>query len=359
MTTSLAHSAPPSLFDLEAYDYELPPEAIAQVPAARRDEARLLVFERAAGERRHLHVRDLPEVLRPGDLLVFNDTRVVPARLRGVSDTGAKVEVLLLRATDSGNWLAMAKPAKRLKPGRRIAWSAGDGGEASGFSATVVGGEGGQVELCFDGNLDEILQRCGELPLPPYIHRGPGTDPADRERYQTVYARNPGAIAAPTAGLHFTPELLERLAAMGVEQAWLTLHVGPGTFQPVREGDVREHRMEAEWAEIPQATADAIARARREGRRVIAAGTTTTRALESRAAEGGVAAGAGWAGGFILPGHRFQVIDGLLTNFHLPKSTLLMLVAALAGREPILDLYRDAVARGYRFYSYGDATLIL
>jgi len=353
MTSSLAHSAPPSVFDLEAYDYHLPPAAIAQEPAPRRDEARLLVLERASDARRHLRVRDLPEVLRAGDLLVMNDTRVLPARLRGTSDSGAAVELLLIRATGGGTWECMGRPVKRLKPGKILRF----GDEA--VTARVVAVDDGRLEVAFDGEVTALLERRGELPLPPYIERAPGTAAADRERYQTVYARNPGAVAAPTAGLHFTPELLERLAEIGVERAMITLHVGPGTFQPVRVADVREHRMEAEWVDVPPSTADAIAAAKCEGRRVIAIGTTTTRALESRARPGGVEAGSGWADGFILPGVELRVVDALMTNFHLPKSTLLMLVAALAGRERILDVYRDAVERGYRFYSYGDAMLIL
>lgn len=354
MSTVLARSAPPSAFDLEAYDYPLPEDRIAQVPAARREEARLLVLDRDSGRRRHLVVTDLPEVLRRGDLVVVNDTRVIPARLRGRTETGAGIEVLVIRATGDGHWLCLGRPAKRLKPGRRVAF-----GEKA--AATVAAQDDGRVELAFDAGVDvaALLEERGELPLPPYIGRAPAPNGTDAERYQTVYARVPGAIAAPTAGLHFTPGLFERLEARGVETASITLHVGPGTFQPVRAEDVRQHRMEPEWAEIPEAAARSIAAAKAEGRRVIAIGTTTTRALEARATGGGVAAGRGWADCFIVPGYEFRVVDGLMTNFHLPKSTLLMLVAAFAGREQIRDLYREAIERGYRFYSYGDATLLL
>jgi len=359
MSTTVAHRAPPSIYDLDAYDYDLPRGAIAQVPCPRRDEARLFVIERGTDERRHLQVKDLPQVLRAGDLLVLNDTRVIAARLRGVTATGARCEVLLVRPSTQGSWIAIAKPTKRLKVGRAVQWMTRAGGADGPYSALVKANQDAHVELEFGAPIEEILAHCGEMPLPPYIHREKGSGAADVERYQTVYARVPGAIAAPTAGLHFTPELLEALRDAGVERTAITLHVGPGTFQPVRGDDVREHQMEAEWAEIPPAAAEAIANAKREGRRVIAVGTTTTRALESLAVEGRVVTRSGWADCFIVPGYRFAVIDGLLTNFHLPRSTLLMLVAALAGRERILDVYRDAVERSYRFYSYGDASLIL
>ena len=364
MSTALAHVSPIGPYDLEAFDYHLPEEAIAQEPAAERDQARLLLLDRSTGERRHRRICDLPELLCSGDLVVFNDTKVIPARLRGTTETGARVEVLLVRASEHRTWNALVRPAKRLKPGRTIKFDckAVEGHSSANVVATVVSAQDGRADLAFEPGVDvpELLERSGEIPLPPYIHREPGGTPDDRERYQTVYARRPGAVAAPTAGLHFTPELLERLRQRGIESAMITLHVGPGTFQPVRTGDVRTHRMEAEWCDISADAAAAIMKAKQDGRRVVAIGTTTTRALESRAMESGaVESGSGWADCFIVPGHRFRIVDALLTNFHLPRSTLLMLVAGFAGRERILDVYAEAVAMRYRFYSYGDAMLIL
>ncbi len=346
------HALPP--FDLAAYDYELPPERIAQEPLAERDAARLLLLDRNRGGRAHRRVRDLPGLLRRGDLLVVNDTRVRPARLRGVTETGAAAELLLLRQCEPGLWECMARPVKRLRPGRNLRL-------AGGAAARVESAGNARVVVRFDSrvSVEDLLREHGEVPLPPYIRRPEGCLPADRERYQTVYARVPGAVAAPTAGLHLTADLLAALRFAGVQVVSLTLHVGPGTFLPVREGDVRGHRMEAEWVEIPEETAQALAEAKMQGRRVVAVGTTTTRALESRARRAGtVMAGAGWADLFILPGHHFRVVDALLTNFHLPRSTLLLLVAAFAGREAVLAAYREAVECGYRFYSYGDAMLI-
>jgi len=346
-------ASPLSPFDLAAYDYDLPPERIAQEPLPERDAARLLVLDRRSADMQHRQVRDLPALLRPGDVLVVNDTRVIPARLRGQTESGARVEVLLVHERDARTWECLGRPIKRLRPGKRVVF-------AGGMGATVANVSEGRVRLRFDAGRSvlEMLQEHGEMPLPPYVHRPVGGVAADRERYQTVYARVPGAVAAPTAGLHLTQPLVEALAGAGVEIARLTLHVGPGTFLPVRESDVRQHRMEPEWVEIPEATVEAVARAKREHRRVIAVGTTTTRALESRATAAGLMSGSGWAGAFILPGHVFGVVDALLTNFHLPQSTLLMLVSAFAGREKILRAYREAVQRGYRFYSYGDAMLI-
>jgi len=353
--TALPQPAPTSPFDLAAYDYDLPSELIAQQPLADRDAARMMALDRTSGELTHRGVGDLPRLLRPGDVLVLNDTRVRPARLRGETDTGAKFELLLLRLMEDESWECLGRPAKRLPPGRRLFFP----GSATG---TVIRVGDGRVVVSFDAasGVDALLEAHGEIPLPPYIHRPHGAEPSDRERYQTVYARVPGAVAAPTAGLHLTPLLLDRLRRGGVEVVSITLHVGPGTFQPVREADVRRHRMEREWVDIPAATARVLARAKRDGRRVIAVGTTTTRALESRAAPDGlVRSGAGWAEGFIMPGYELRVVDGLLTNFHLPRSTLLLLVAAVAGREAILAAYREAVRQRYRFYSYGDAMIIL
>jgi S-adenosylmethionine:tRNA ribosyltransferase-isomerase len=345
----------PAPLRLEAFDYPLPPELIAQEPAPVRDAARLLVLDRARATLAHAAVCDLPQWLRAGDVLVFNDTRVRPARLFGRTATGGAVELLLVSAVGGGTWHVLGKPAKRLKEGTRLAFP-------DRVDAVVTARRGGgRYAVAFPEALPmpEYLARHGELPLPPYIRRPAGVVPVDRERYQTVFAANAGAVAAPTAGLHFTPALLDVLRAAGIELVWLTLHVGPGTFLPVRDADVSTHRMEPEWAEIPAATAGAIARARAEGRRVVAVGTTTTRALESAAARTGEVAASGfWADRFIVPGVRFQVVDALLTNFHLPRSTLLMLVCALAGRERIRAAYAEAVRHRYRFYSYGDAMLI-
>lgn len=343
-----------SHFPSMSFEYELPPDLIAQAPPAERDAARLLVVDRGAGRLAHRRVRELPDLLCPGDVLVVNDSRVIPARLRGRTDTGARIEVLLVREREPHTWECLGRPVKRLRPGRRVVL-------ADSIGATVVGASGGRVALRFNTTVPvlDLLDAHGEVPLPPYIRRRPEDRIEDRERYQTVYARVPGAVAAPTAGLHLTEALIERLRGRQVELAAVTLHVGPGTFLPIRKTDVRRHWMEPEWVDIPAATAAAIGRAKRDGRRVVAVGTTTTRGLESRAgSDGAVASGSGWADAFIVPGYRFRVIDGLLTNFHLPRSTLLMLVAALAGWETVLGAYEEAVRQRYRFYSYGDAMLI-
>jgi S-adenosylmethionine:tRNA ribosyltransferase-isomerase len=350
-----------SALDLASFDYALPPRLIAQEPAEPRDAARLLVVARHGSARAEARVRELGRFLAPGDCLVVNDTRVVPARLFGQVGPAA-VELLLLRELEDGAWEALARPARRLRPGCVVDLA---GGAAR---ATVIGvGEGGRRRLWLhapDG-VKALLAAHGLPPLPPYIrrYRQPGSE--DWTRYQTVYAARDGAVAAPTAGLHFTPGLLAALAAGGVEVHALTLHVGPATFEPVRAACVADHRMAAEAYEVPEATAAAVNRARDAGRRVVAVGTTTVRALESAAlAGGGVAPGAGSTELTIVPGvpgvpgHRFRAVDALLTNFHLPRSSLLLLVAAFAGRTRILDAYRHAVAEGYRFYSYGDAMLI-
>jgi S-adenosylmethionine:tRNA ribosyltransferase-isomerase len=342
------------------FDFELPDAAIAQ-HAAPRGESRLLVLD-AAGAERHRRVRDLPELLRPGDLLVVNDTRVLPARLFGRRvPSGGRIELLLAERHGEKEWDALLKPGRRATPGTRIELS-------EELSAEVVArGEDGRFRLCFSGPVEPHLERLGHVPLPPYIHRAPGhpDEASDRERYQTVYAREPGAIAAPTAGLHFDDALLAALAARGIERVAVTLHVGLGTFKPVTTELVHEHRMDAERYLISDATAAALRRARAEGRRVVAVGTTVVRTLESAVAhpagagavEDEVPAGAGSSSLFIYPGFRFRVVDALLTNFHLPQSTLLMLVCAFAGRERVLAAYREAVEEGYRFYSYGDAML--
>ena len=340
---------------LADYDYDLPPELIAQVPAPERDAARLLVLERASGRVQHATVRALAEYLRCGDLLVVNDTRVRPARLRCRTTSGGSVELLLVRERAPRHWECLGKPAKRLRPRSVLALPGGAAAVVMGRSAP------GRFAVEFDEGVDvlALLDRYGELPLPPYIKRPNGALEIDRERYQTLFAAVDGAIAAPTAGLHFTPALLAALERAGVQRAAVTLAVGPGTFQPVRTDDVRMHAMEPEWAVLPAATVEAIARTKAAGGRVVAVGTTTVRALESAARRpGGMAGGAFWADAFIMPGFGFRVVDALLTNFHLPRSTLLMLVSALAGRERILRAYEVAVRERYRFYSYGDAMLI-
>lgn len=338
--------APPA-----AFDFVLPPELIAQTPADRRDGARLLVLSRGDGGVRHRVVTDLPALLAAGDLLVFNDARVRPARLFGRIESGGAVELLVVRPEGDGTWHCLGRPARRLRPGTGIALP--DGSRAVVRERLAPG----RYAVAFAAAVDELLAEHGELPLPPYIRRPDGPLPIDAERYQTVFARRPGAVAAPTAGLHFSPELLAALSARGVAHTFVTLDVGPATFLPLREDGVAA--LEGEWAEIPAATVEAIARTRAAGGRVLAVGTTTTRALESAARRaGGLTAGAFWADAVIRPGFRLAVVDALVTNFHLPRSTLLMLVAAFAGRESVLAAYAEAVRERYRFYSYGDAMLI-
>jgi S-adenosylmethionine:tRNA ribosyltransferase-isomerase len=359
------------------FDYSLPAAAIAQQPAP-RGASRLLVLDRE-GEERHRRISDLPALLRPGDLLVVNDTRVLPARLYGrvaggeagsESGTSRELELLLVERLGEREWEALARPGKRARPGAVIEISErggvgdegqGAGAPGSGIFAEVVALAGdGRRRVRFSEPIEPHLDRLGHVPLPPYIRRP--DQPADRERYQTVYARRPGAIAAPTAGLHFSDELLTALTGAGIERAALTLHVGIGTFKPVTAPLVSDHRMDRERYEIPEETAAAVAQARAAGRRVVAVGTTVVRALEGAAAaaaeNGEVPVGAGATGLFITPGFRFQVVDALLTNFHLPRSTLLMLVSAFAGRERVLAAYQEALSLGYRFFSYGDAMLV-
>lgn len=341
------------------FDYELPPERIANQPADPRDSARLLVHDRATRRNVHTTVADLAEFLRQGDLLVLNDTRVQPWRLRGRRPTGGAVECLLLRC-DGDRGEALLKPSKKLRAGDCLAM------ENGALLLTLESSRGqGRWTISLRsiaGDVGAALERCGRAPLPPYIQRVGGDEDVarDRERYQTIYARVPGSVAAPTAGLHFTPALLERIAGRGVELAFVTLHVGEGTFAPVRAAEVEAHRMHREVYELPVATAAAVARTRARGGRVVAVGTTSCRTLETCAtAERLVAAGRGESDLFLYPGRDFRVVDALLTNFHLPRSTLLMLVAAFAGRAPILAVYREAVAQRYRFFSFGDAMLIV
>ncbi|OYT73166.1 MAG: tRNA preQ1(34) S-adenosylmethionine ribosyltransferase-isomerase QueA [Chloracidobacterium sp. CP2_5A] len=345
---------------LSELHYDLPPQLIAQQPSERRDHARLLLLDRQSGAWRDAYVYDLPKFLHSGDVLALNDTRVFPARLIGQREPGGgAVEVFLVREQAPRRWTALVKPGRRVRVGDRLVF--GDG-RLRGTIAERT--EDGRRTIVFDGAGDffAVLDEIGRTPLPPYIAREQDS-PADRERYQTVYAAAPGSIAAPTAGLHFTPELLTTLAAQGVEIVKLTLHVGYGTFQPVRAEDLAEHRVEPEVYVVPEETARRVTAAKREGRRVIAVGTTSTRTLETvaRATEGGVevVAGQGMTDLTIVPGFTFRVLDGLMTNFHLPQSSLLALVVALAGYAPVMNAYRHAVAAEYRFYSFGDAMLIL
>ncbi len=344
------------------FDFPLPDELIAQDPSAERGGSRLLALDRATGAVEHHQFSELPNLLRAGDLLVVNDTRVFPARLVGVRlPGGGAAECFLIRPTDQPDtWIALVHPGQRLREGSRMVFEAG----ARRLNAEVLGRHfhgRRTVRLWTDDGspVRETIDAIGHIPLPPYIKRDDRE--TDRDRYQTVYARERGSIAAPTAGLHFTPALLDALTARGVERATVTLHVGYGTFQPVRVDRVEEHQVEAEHYEASPAAAAAITGARRDGRRVIAVGTTTTRTLESLAIDGDgiVMPGSGDTSLFIYPGYQFKTVSGLVTNFHLPKSSLLMLVSAFGGRENVLGAYRDAVAHGYRFYSYGDAMVIL
>ncbi|MGH7367348.1 MAG: tRNA preQ1(34) S-adenosylmethionine ribosyltransferase-isomerase QueA [Candidatus Rokuibacteriota bacterium] len=343
--------------DVSLFDYRLPAELVAQEPAEPRDASRLLVLDRRGGGWEDRVFGELPELLRAGDCLVANRSRVIPARLLGVTEAGGKpVELLLLRAVGGERWEALVHPGRRCRMGARVEL-AGGAARARIVGEAVAGARVIEVEAPWPAR--ELLERHGLPPLPPYIGRHDAPKPEDRERYQTVYARDDGSVAAPTAGLHFTPELLARLASRGVAVHYLTLHVGPGTFRPLRAARIDEHRMETEAIEIPADTVRAVREAKREGRRVVAVGTTTTRALEWAAEEEGrLREGAGEADLFIRPGHRFRIVDALITNFHQPRSTLLVLVAAFAGRELVLDAYRHAVAARYRFHSYGDAMLI-
>lgn len=338
---------------LSDFDYHLPPEQIAQHPLADRSASRLLVLDRASGDTRHLHFRDLPGLIPAGDVLVINTSRVIPARLHGKREAGNPAELLLVREREDGTWLAMGHPGGKLKPGRRVTF-----GDDSVVEIVEVLG-GGLRRVRFVGSLDAraTLTKYGEVPLPPYIHRSPDSD--DRERYQTVYAAHDGSVAAPTAGLHFTPELLADIYTRGVRVASLDLHVGPGTFKPVETEDLSQHPMPAEAFDITPGAAQIINNGIQKNRGVWAVGTTVVRALESSVEDGRVRAGAGETSLFIRPPYDFKIVDHLITNFHLPRSTLLMLVCAFGGYEKVMNAYREAVKEGYRFYSYGDAMLIV
>jgi S-adenosylmethionine:tRNA ribosyltransferase-isomerase len=344
--------------DVSLFDYELPPDRIAQEAAEPRDASRLLVVDRARGSWVDARFSDLPRWLRAGDCLVVNESRVIPARLLGVLEgEGRPVELLMLRPLDGGRWEALVRAGKRCGIGARVTL-AGGVARATLLEGRAQGARAVEIEAPWP--VDELMERHGLPPLPPYIERHDAPKPEDWERYQTVYATAKGSVAAPTAGLHFTTKLLEHLVAAGVEVHRVTLHVGIGTFRPIRAVAVEQHRLEPEGAQVPAAAAEAVNRARAQGRRIISVGTTTTRTLEWAADETGqVRARSGGADLFIYPGYRFRVVDALVTNFHLPRSTLLLLVSAFACRELVLDSYRHAVAHGYRFYSYGDAMLIL
>ncbi|MBN8995737.1 MAG: tRNA preQ1(34) S-adenosylmethionine ribosyltransferase-isomerase QueA [Rhizobiales bacterium] len=350
---------------VDLFDFDLPEDRIALRPARPRDAARLLAVRPDALEDRI--VRDLPDLLRPGDALVVNDTRVIPAELHGErfrDGNAAHVSVTLHKREGSSRWRALARPAKRLAPGDRIRFGqlTDNACLASGLDATVEARNEAEVTLRFDLStplLDEAIAAVGHIPLPPYIAGRRAEDAEDRRDYQTVYAREEGAVAAPTAGLHFTPELLERLDAAGIARHTVTLHVGAGTFLPVKADDTADHHMHPEWGTVSAATADALNETRRRGGRIVAVGTTSLRLLESAAGEDGtIRSFAGETSIFITPGYRFRAVDLLMTNFHLPRSTLFMLVSAFAGRERMLAAYAHAIAGGYRFYSYGDASLL-
>lgn len=334
------------------FHFDLPDHLIARYPTPQRSGSRLLVLDRHSGQLSDRHFTDLPTFLRPGDLLVFNNTRVIPARLFGQKETGGKVEILVERITGHDTCLAHVRASKSPKPGSRILVEGGGELRMEGRAGDLF-----RLKRETGGALLELLETRGHMPLPPYIDRA--DESLDQNRYQTVYAQTPGAVAAPTAGLHFDEALLEQLRSQGIETAFVTLHVGAGTFQPVRADDIREHQMHSEWLEVSAATVARIIATKAQGGRVFAVGTTSVRCLETAAQSGALQPFQGDTRIFIYPGYRFRVIDGLITNFHLPESTLIMLVSALAGRDNVLNAYRHAVAQHYRFFSYGDAMLIL
>lgn len=334
------------------FNFELPEELIAQTPLEKRDTSRLMTLNKVTGEIGHRHFYDLPQFLRPGDCLVLNNSRVLPARLIGHRPTGGVCEVLLLVDKGEGVWECLVRPGRKLKPGAQVIFGEGK------LTATVEGEvEDGKrlVRFHYQGIFLEILEELGKMPLPPYIK----AELQDNERYQTVYSKVVGSAAAPTAGLHFTPELLKQIEDMGVKICYVTLHVGLGTFRPVKAEDILEHEMHSEFCQISQETADVINQTRKQGGRVVCVGTTSCRTVESFAAEDGtMTERSGWTNIFIYPGYKFKVLDALVTNFHLPESTLIMLVSALAGREQVLAAYEEAVREQYRFFSFGDAMFI-
>lgn len=340
--------------DVKDFYYDLPQELIAQDPLEDRSSSRLMVLDKITGEVEHRHFKDITEYLRPGDCLVINNTKVIPARLYGVKEgTEAKIEILLLKRKENDIWETLVKPGKKCKIGTKIVFGEGI---LTGEVVDIVEEGNRLIQFHYEGIFEEILDRLGQMPLPPYITH----QLQDKNRYQTVYAKYDGSAAAPTAGLHFTPELLQQVRDMGGEIAEVTLHVGLGTFRPVKETDVLKHHMHSEFYKIEQSEADKINKAKKEGHRVIAVGTTSTRTLESAADENGfLTEKSGWTEIFIYPGYQFKVIDALITNFHLPESTLVMLVSALAGREHVLAAYETAVEEKYRFFSFGDAMFIV
>ena len=340
--------------DVKDFYYDLPQELIAQDPLEDRSSSRLMVLDKITGEVEHRHFKDITEYLRPGDCLVINNTKVIPARLYGVKEgTEAKIEILLLKRKENDIWETLVKPGKKCKIGTKIVFGEGI---LTGEVVDIVEEGNRLIQFHYEGIFEEILDRLGQMPLPPYITH----QLQDKNRYQTVYAKYDGSAAAPTAGLHFTPELLQQVRDMGVEIAEVTLHVGLGTFRPVKETDVLKHHMHSEFYKIEQSEADKINKAKKEGHRVIAVGTTSTRTLESAADENGfLTEKSGWTEIFIYPGYQFKVIDALITNFHLPESTLVLLVSALAGREHVLAAYETAVEEKYRFFSFGDAMFIV
>ena len=332
--------------------FDLPEELIAQTPLERRDSSRLLHLDKTTGELEHRHFYELLDYLREGDCMVFNDSRVLPARLIGARPTGGSVELVLLRDLGDGRWECLSRPGRKTKPGTEILFGNGE------LKATVESvAEGGNriVRFDYEGIFLEVLERLGKMPLPPYIKE----ELQDSERYQTVYSREIGSAAAPTAGLHFTKELMEKIAAKGVKLCYVTLHVGLGTFRPVKAEEIEDHEMHSEFCIIPEETARIVSETKKKGGRVIAVGTTSCRTLESFAREdGSLPAASGWTNIFIYPGYTFKCVDALVTNFHLPESTLIMLVSALAGREHVLHAYEEAVKERYRFFSFGDAMFI-
>ncbi len=332
--------------------FDLPEELIAQTPLERRDASRLLCLDRWSGAREHRIFSELPELLHPGDCLVMNDSRVLPARLMGMRETGGVVEVLLLRDLGGGRWDCLTRPGRKTRPGTRLIFG---NGELEAEVLEVAEGGNRIVEFKYEGIFLEVLERLGKMPLPPYIK----VELEDGERYQTVYSKEPGSAAAPTAGLHFTKELLARIADRGVRECFVTLHVGLGTFRPVKAEDIEEHEMHSEFCIMPEETARIITETKRSGGRVVCVGTTSCRTVESFANEDGTMdAKSGWTNIFIYPGYRFKCMDALVTNFHLPESTLIMLVSAFAGRENVLAAYNEAVREKYRFFSFGDAMFI-
>lgn len=343
--------------DVGAFDYDLPDDRIAQAPAAARDASRLLLVDRASGALEDHVFRELPDLLRPGDLLVVNDSRVIPARVFARDPAGAEVELLFVDPVTDHRWRALVRPGRRCRPGAELTV-----GSRSPARLRVIGVDDDGLRLieCADEPIDAVLATHGMPPLPPYIARHAAPAAEDHERYQTVYGRAPGSVAAPTAGLHFSPDVLARLAERGIEVTALTLHVGPATFRPIRAAQIEDHPLPAERVSVSAETAAAVNTARATGRRIVAVGTTATRALEGLARDDGTLEPFdGRVGLYIVPGHRFRMVGALLTNFHLPRTSLLVLVSAFAGRELILRAYRHAIAAGYRFYSYGDATLVV